>query len=456
MRIGNTMTSTTRVNFNTLRQRAVIARGIAALLVGGSMLTPFAARTASAQTNNYFTGVGGSTLAGATWSTNVAGPYTSALDTTGGAIINFGNVNTTVTGASITVAGINATANTTISTIGGTISNFNNGVIPITVANGVTLDFSTQAFTTSATAGYTFNGNTSGVLALAGGTYGGGFTLNSGRVVLRGVNALGNGVLNINGGTIAANANRAVTGITQINVGGDFTFGSATAPATTASTISFTAPVALGAATRAITIGGTGTYTLSGVVSGDLGAGLTVNSTAAGTLALNGANTYNGPTTINGGTLTLGDVNALQNTSGITIAGGATLATSTDGITLGVPVTTGLVGTNSNISFSRNSAAVGTLNLNGAIGGAGNVVFTTPNVNSGGNVQTIVLGSAGTYGGNTTITTGNVNNTVFVRAGVANALPVTTVLTLNGGNGTGSGRTVALDLNGFAPVSSLH
>jgi len=115
-----------------------------------------------AQTNNYFGTTG--TLNGNVWGTAVGGPYTSAINTTGGAIINFGNVTTSITGASITVAGINATADATITTIGGTISNQSNGIVPISVGSGATLDFASNSFTSSATAGYIKNGV--GVLAL--------------------------------------------------------------------------------------------------------------------------------------------------------------------------------------------------------------------------------------------------------------------------------------------------
>jgi hypothetical protein len=51
------------------------------------------------QTNNYF-GTSG-TITGNVWSTNVAGPYTSALVTTGGPILNFNNAGS-ATGGSIT------------------------------------------------------------------------------------------------------------------------------------------------------------------------------------------------------------------------------------------------------------------------------------------------------------------------------------------------------------------
>ncbi|NHM07659.1 T9SS sorting signal type C domain-containing protein [Flavobacterium sp. CYK-4] len=281
------------------------------------------------QTNNYF-GTSG-TLSGSVWSTNPAGPYTSALVTTGGAIINFENATTSITGGAITVAGINATANATITSIGGTISNFSNGNVPVNVSSGVTLDFAGNAMTTSATASYTKNG--SGAWALGGATWGGGFTLNGGTIVARGVNCMGSGgVLTINGGTIGANANRDLSGkYSNIVVGGDFTLGSPTSPAVTTANLTFSNTMALGTSTsRTITIGGTGTYTLGGVISGS-GSNLTVASTAAGTIVLTGANTYNGTTTVSGGTLRLNRTGGttLPTGNSVVVNSGATLTIST-------------------------------------------------------------------------------------------------------------------------------
>lgn len=268
-----------------------------------------ATTTTQAQTNNYF-GTNG-TLNGSVWSTNPAGPYNAALDTTGGALINFDNpTGTPVTGASIAVAGINATANTTLTGTSGTITNLSNAVIPINVASGVTLDFSTQPFTTSGTAGYNFTGP--GVLALAGGAYGGGFTINSGTVILRGVNAMGGAAgntLTINGGTIAASGDRNLSGKYDggITVGGNFTLGATTGLATSAATLTFNNTMSLGAATRTITIGGNGVYTLGGVISGATGTGLVVDATAGGRLTLTALNSYDGGTTIKSGILADGN-----------------------------------------------------------------------------------------------------------------------------------------------------
>src|SRR4051812_49315655 len=88
--------------------------------VAAAIALAFSSGTGVSQTNNYFGTAG--TISGTVWSTNPSGPYTSALVTTGGAILNFNNATTTVAGATITaVAGINATANVTFTSVNGTI-----------------------------------------------------------------------------------------------------------------------------------------------------------------------------------------------------------------------------------------------------------------------------------------------------------------------------------------------
>lgn len=253
----------------------------------------------------------GSALTAAKWGPE-GGPYTSSF--VPGNVANFNVVNGTGTGASIMVGGFTATENFTLTAISGTLSNLGNGVVPINVSAGKTLDFAGQSFTSSSTAGYNFSGP--GVLAMAGNTYGGGFTLNSGTVIVRGVNGMGGGASNtltINGGTIASNANRDFTGKYNggISIAGDFQLGALAADfplSVSNSNLTFSNNVSLGAATRSFRIGADGTYTFSGIVSGGPGSGLTVTNAAAatGTLALTGiANTYNGPTTLSGGILSI-------------------------------------------------------------------------------------------------------------------------------------------------------
>ena len=173
-------------------------------------------------------------------------------------------------------------------------------MVQISVAGGITLNFGSQAFTTSATAGYIKNG--AGTLTLAGGTYAGGFTLNTGTVAVAGVNAMGaGGSLTINGGTIRSNSTTArdLSGkyAGGISIGGDFTLGDGT----NNGALTFTNSLALGAATRSIIVNSAASF--GGVISGAANVGLTKSGT--GTLTLSGANTYDGVTTITAGPLSI-------------------------------------------------------------------------------------------------------------------------------------------------------
>ncbi|HEX8187340.1 MAG TPA: Calx-beta domain-containing protein, partial [Pyrinomonadaceae bacterium] len=332
-----------------------------------------------------------------------AGPFTGAF--TAGGVANFARPNGTGVGASITVGGFNATENFTLTAAGGTISNQSNGVVPVNVSAGKTLDFGAQSFTSSAAAGYVKNG--AGVLALAGGTYGGGFTLNAGAVIARGVNAFGGnvaspGALNINGGALGANPGRDFGDkYSSINVGGDFQIGvpaSAVPASSDTANLTFNSPVSLGPATRAVTIGANGTYTLGGVISGSAGAGLTVGrlSGATGKMVLSGANTYTGATTVGGGTLSLAGSGSVANSSYVELAGGSTLDVSglTNALTLSNGQALKAAGTTSSATIVTAASKGLTLAPDGplqftayngatpplAVSGAGSVTLSAGNV----------------------------------------------------------------------------
>ena len=250
------------------------------------------------QTNNYFgtTGV----LSNAVWSTNPAGPYTSALVITSGAILNFDNAGS-ATGATIaTTAGINFSVPITW-TAGGTIGAA--GVnLPINVSAGIEQDFgSSQNFSTSATAAITKNGG--GSLAMSGDTYSGGFTLNAGTLIARGINAMGNGVLNLNGGILASNAARDFSGkYTGINIGGNIQFGDVTGLANSGADLKFSNSMSLGGANPTLTLGNAGTTTFGGVISGSNGITFNNNINGTGLFDITGtANTFMGAVNINGG-----------------------------------------------------------------------------------------------------------------------------------------------------------
>ncbi len=205
----------------------------------------------------------------------------------------------------------------------------------LTVGTGSILDYAAQNISTVAGNGFIKNG--AGIYFSANGNqYSGGFTLNSGIVIMGGINAMGGGggALTINGGTIAANNTRNVTTrYSGITIGGDFTMGAVTTGVPTGNgsptaNITFADNVALGAPTRTITIGSDATYTFGGIMSGAAGTGLTVVASAGalGSLGLGGASTYDGGTTVNSGTLLLSNTTgSATGTGGVAINSGGRL-----------------------------------------------------------------------------------------------------------------------------------
>ncbi len=285
----------------------------------------------------YWNGTGSWTAANA-WSTVSGGPYNQTW-ATNSAI--FDVPSSTITGATITCSGITAVEDVTVTPTG----TFGTGgtIITINVANGKTFDFGSQAISTAAGTGF-IKSNT-GVLAIAGSTYNGGFTMNAGTLVIRGINAVGSGAaFTINGGTICSNANRNLTGKpSSIVIGGDFTIGATTGLASSTATLTFDAPISLGTSvTRTITIGNTATHTLNGAISGT-GSGITVNTTSTGKITLGAASTYNGLTTVSGGTLQLNNAagNTLPATNDVTINSGGVLQVSTNQTLYNLTLNTG-------------------------------------------------------------------------------------------------------------------
>ncbi len=263
-----------------------------------------------AQTNNFF-GTSGA-LNQAVWSRDSLGPFNENFVTTGGGIANFLN-NASVAGASLNIAGINVRANVTFSSIAGTISNFSNGIVPIFVDSGFTIDFSSQGFSTASTAGYTKNGL--GTLALSGAGYGGGFTLNAGTVILRGINALGNHTnnrLTINGGIIAANASRDLSNRYPqgIFINNNVVFGATTGLASATANLTFNNTMHLSNQMHTILHGNNATVAFLGVITGTGGLHYTrQNNNLTGRFVLGSENTYVGSTIIENTTIQSGAVN---------------------------------------------------------------------------------------------------------------------------------------------------
>lgn len=365
------------------------------------------------------------------WGSSAAGPFTGAW--VSGSNVTFvanGGTALALTGATTQFASITADENVNV-TASGTLGT-GGTVATVTVNTGKNMNFGTQAISTAAGTGLIKNGP--GTLTLAGGTYAGGFTLNAGTVAVGGVNAMGSGgSLTINGGTIRSNSTNArdLTGKYAnggIFVGGDFTLGDAT----NNGALTFTNSMALGAATRTITVNSGVTFGGVGVISGAANVGLTKAGT--GTLTLNGTNTYDGVVTINAGALAINSFtnggvagslgtasnaasNLVMNGGGLTYTGGST---STDrGLTLSA-----LTGS---LTLSVSTAA-SNLNLTSAIAG-------TPG-------QQIDF----TKGGGGTLTLSNDNNSYIGRTLVnGGTLAVTSISAVGAGNSSLGVATSATD-----------
>ena len=102
----------------------------------------------------------------------------------------------------------------------------------------------------------------------------------------------------------------------------------------------------------------------------------------------------------------------------------------------------------SNATFNVGGNSIGTLTLNGPIGGAGNILIQCA-PNTVGDSPLFVLGAASTFAGNVTIDSNpsSTVNSMTVRLGVADALPTNTVVKLDGQDSSGV-HFCDLDLNG--------
>lgn len=201
-----------------------------------------------------------------------------------------------------------------------------------------------------------------------------------------------------------------------------------------------------------LTVGGDNQSSSFGGILQNTGGSATLDlvKTGSGTLVLGGANTLGGSVTVGGGTLAFTHTSPLNSVSGIAMAGGTTLRPDVVNAVIDAPVTIGTSGTTVTINAPSVAGGGGTsavpLTLGGAISGAGNVTFRgIENSNAYGR---IVLNGASSYKGSTMVTTSGGNRNLFLRLGTDSALPGTTVLTLDGGNGAGSGRFCELNLNG--------
>ncbi|MEA2723317.1 MAG: hypothetical protein QOH59_1088, partial [Gemmatimonadales bacterium] len=216
---------------------------------------------------------------------------------------------------------------------------------------------------------------------------------------------------------------------------------------------------------QALTVGGAGNTTVSGVIGTTSG---TLTKDGTGTLALSAANTYTGVTTVSAGALEVRNNTALGTTAGATtVAAGAALEVDGSGLLIAEPLTlngTGVAAAGSlrNLAnantwsgaitlatASRINSDAGTLTVSNTIsgatraltvGGAGNttvsgVIATTTGTLTKDGTGTLTLSANNTYTGLTTAGAGTL---------VVNGVQAASAVSLNGGTLGGTGTVGAI------------
>ena len=374
---------------------------------------------------------------GSAWLANnaasfAAGAYTFTAAGTTGQVVNIGNI-TLAGGATVTFSGA-----------GGTIATSATRTLDIGV--GSLLNFGTQAMSTAAGTGFIKSG--AGVLAIAGGAYSGGFTLNAGTVIMNGVDAMGgsaSNVLTLNGGTVASGSTRSMTTAKYgggIVIGGNVQFGELVtnvALANSTANLSFANNVSLGSDARTFTGGNNGTQTFSGVISNTGSGGITfaANANTDGRFDItNASNSFTGPINITAGEVRFTSNGSIGNAENDIILDGGRFgkASDTTTVTLGAERNI-FVGDGAGTSIS--SASTGTLIYNNAIANKVGEIGSWAKQGGG----TLSLGGVSTYSGDTAI-----NNGILLLTTGNDRLPTGTVVSLGQ---AASANVGTLNLNGL-------
>ncbi|MEZ0217917.1 MAG: beta strand repeat-containing protein, partial [Rariglobus sp.] len=340
----------------------------------------------------------------------------------------------------------NASTNTL--TVGAYTASGSAGAKTLTINNTGTIAYSGPLTNGSGGALALVKSGTGSLTVSGSNSFTGGTTLNAGTLNLATYNgqALGTGSFVINGGTLNNTYGSTLTLVQNNpqNWNGNFTFAGTSQ--------------ALNLGTGAVTMNASRTVTVNGstltVGGGIAGTGFALTKAGAGTLVLNGANTYTGVTTITAGKLQFGKQVSLYNatTASWTAAnlvvnsgtnatfnvGGTGEFTATDIDTIKTLGTaTGGFKSGSTLGLDTTNATGGSFDYSGIIANPNGGANTLNLVKSGAN--TLALFGANTYTGTTTLSSGTLalNHPAAIGTGA---------LTINGGaldNTSGSSVTLA-------------
>ncbi|MFN7339565.1 MAG: beta strand repeat-containing protein [Opitutia bacterium] len=241
-------------------------------------------------------------------------------------------------------------------------------------------------------------------LSNAGNSFTGGVAVNNGTLQVASLAALGAGTLSIGdvaAGTLVYTGDAAVTS-KVVNLSG--TTSGATLTHSGTGTLRFTSDfTATGAGSKTLTLSGStaGVGEIAGAIVNNSAANLTsLTKSGTGTWILSGANTFTGTLSVSAGTLTLGGASALPATSGtVTVSGGTLdlggLSHSTTGA---LAVNTGSLVSGAIAAASY--ASSGNATISATLGGA--AAFSK----TGSSTTTVLSGSANTFSGQVTVTSG--------------------------------------------------
>lgn len=333
-----------------------------------------------------------------------AGAFTSGTGTTSGGVMPIPIVSQTWTN--------NSSNPFTVQSVGGPWQAPAGTVLTLAGSGNYVFD---KPFNTGTTSGnLIWNGT--GKLSLSRNNQNvGGFTLNSGTVLVAHDNALGatngqvtgtaNGTVTLNN-SVSLESDNAARTVSQ----GFFLNGNLTLANNQNLTLSSTATINLGAGIRTITVADSGTRTLAinSVVSNG-----GVTKSGVGILFLGGSNTYALGTTISGGAVAIGNDSALGSGT-VTFNGGVLTSNTTTARTISNPLTFSGSGTLGDTTASGTLTFTGPTELSGGIR-----AITTPSdvtisgtISNGGFTKAgagrLTLSGANTYDGATTISEGQI------------------------------------------------
>ncbi len=292
----------------------------------------------------------------------------------------------------------------------------------VSIAPATSLNLLVDTTLSGALSGGVLTKSGNGVLTLSTSNSNTGFILDSGRLRAGSNTALGTSTFTLGGGSLSSVSSEARSFTNAISLAGDASLGNAEDNGA----LALSGAINLGGATRTLSV-------LSPVtVSGAFSNGTLIKS-GLGTLTVSGANSLGIATTISQGTLALGAAGSVSDTAALTVTSNGTLDLGGFSETTGAVTLSG--GTISNGTLvAALSASSGTftaiLGGSGSLtkSGNGTLVLTTANTYSGTttiNEGTLQIGSGGTVG---TIGSGAISNAGTLAFNRSDAVTVANVI----------------------------